>query len=512
MARSGGSPWPGAGFSTPTTTARRAASWSSATGWRARSSRRSVGHSVEIRGVPYQVIGVLAPKGMLADGDEDDQAVVPIRTAQRRLFNLEWLNVVFVSAREADSMAAAAAGITELLTVRHGTTGEAGGLRGQNTARNFAMQQQATGTLGRLTTSLGGLAFAIGGTGILAVMLLSVRERTPEIESASPPVRRRATCSSSFCSRPPSWRWAAGAPGSSSVRWRRCGGGVHELAGGRSRPGDRGVLVLALATGLGFGAVPSGVAAGVARAGVAHAMTRSDPAVRPGPPPAVLIIDDDRALGDLLTEYLTPFGFAVRTALEPEAGLRALRADPPDLVILDLMLPQMDGLAVCRRIRETSRVPVIMLTARGAVADRIVGLEVGADDYLPKPFEPRELVARMQSVLRRAGPEAPEVVRSGPVEVNWGTRVALHRGTPVELTTAEFELLGFFVRQAGRVLSRTRIIEGTHGIDWHAFDRSVDVLVSRLRQKLGDDARRPALIRTVRGVGYSWVGGERDAR
>ena len=228
-------------------------------------------------------------------------------------------------------------------------------------------------------------------------------------------------------------------------------------------------------------------------------------------PPAaarVLIIDDDERLNAVLAEYLGRFGFAVSAATRPSVGLRALRADAPDLLVLDVMLPEMDGLAVCRKIRETSRIPIVMLTARGDVADRIVGLELGADDYLPKPFEPRELVARIQAVLRRRGDGGEaEVVRVGPVEVNWTTRVATLDGRPLELTTAELELLGFLMRHRGRVLSRDRIIEGTHGINWEAYDRSIDVLVSRLRQKLGDDPRRPAFIRTVRGVGYGFIGG-----
>ena len=219
----------------------------------------------------------------------------------------------------------------------------------------------------------------------------------------------------------------------------------------------------------------------------------------------VLIIDDDERLTTLLAEYLGGFGFAVRAAKHPEAGLRMLKLDPPDLLVLDVMLPDMDGLSVCRKIRETSRIPIIMLTARGDVTDRIVGLELGADDYLPKPFEPRELVARMQAVLRRGNPEEMEIIRSGAVEVNFSTRTARLDGRELPLTAAEFELLGFLVRNPGRVLSRERIMEGTHGINWEAFDRSIDVLISRLRQKLGDEARQPVFIRTVRGVGYSFM-------
>ncbi len=222
----------------------------------------------------------------------------------------------------------------------------------------------------------------------------------------------------------------------------------------------------------------------------------------------VLIVDDDERLTALLSEYLGRFGYSVRAATHPSAGLGAIKVDPPDLVILDVMLPEMDGLAVCRRIRETSRVPIIMLTARGDVSDRIVGLELGADDYLPKPFEPRELVARIQAVLRRGANEEREVVRAGAVEVNWTTRSARVDGRELALTTAEFELLGFFVRNRGRVLTRERIIEGMHGVNWAAYDRSIDVLVSRLRQKLGDDPKRAAFIRTVRGVGYTFAGAD----
>jgi DNA-binding response OmpR family regulator len=241
-------------------------------------------------------------------------------------------------------------------------------------------------------------------------------------------------------------------------------------------------------------------------------MTRPAPTA-PSPDAArLLVVDDDEALSALLVEYLGRFGFAVRTVAEPEAGLRALRADPPDLVILDVMLPGMDGFAFCRKVRETSRVPIVMLTARGEVHDRIVGLELGADDYLPKPFEPRELVARIQAVLRRRAPAAgeDETVRAGELELNRSRGAARLGGRELALTTAELELLDLLMRNRGRILSRDRILEATRGVDWESYDRSVDVLVSRLRQKLGDDARRPRLIRTVRGAGYSFVGGGGD--
>jgi DNA-binding response OmpR family regulator len=222
----------------------------------------------------------------------------------------------------------------------------------------------------------------------------------------------------------------------------------------------------------------------------------------------VLLIDDDRRLGVLLTEYLARFGFAVDVATHPEDGLRALKNTQPEILILDVMLPDMDGFAVCRRVRETSSVPIIMLTARGDVMDRIVGLELGADDYLPKPFEPRELVARIQAVLRRRSPVAEnEVLRAGPLEVDLTTRTARLNGNDLTLTTAELELLVLLVRSRGRVLTRDRILEETRGLDWESFDRSIDVLVSRLRQKLGDDPKKPSFIRTVRGTGYSFIGG-----
>src|SRR5689334_14405829 len=222
----------------------------------------------------------------------------------------------------------------------------------------------------------------------------------------------------------------------------------------------------------------------------------------------VLIIDDDERLTALLTEYLAQFGFVVQAVADPESGLRALKRDPPDLVILDVMLPDMDGFSVCRKVRESSRVPIVMLTARGDVMDRIVGLELGADDYLPKPFEPRELVARVQAVLRRGvATDEDERLRVGGLEVNWTTHSVALEGEQLPLTSAEFELLALLVRNRGRVMTRERIMDETRGIDWEAYDRSIDVLISRLRQKLGDDPKRPAFIRTVRGTGYSFIGG-----
>jgi two-component system phosphate regulon response regulator OmpR len=224
----------------------------------------------------------------------------------------------------------------------------------------------------------------------------------------------------------------------------------------------------------------------------------------------VLLIDDDQDLNTLLARFLRGFDFDVRVTVDPAEGLHALDTDPPDIVILDVMLPEMDGFSVCRKVRERSQVPIVMLTARGNVDDRIVGLELGADDYVSKPFEPRELMARMQAVLRRtAGTGREERMRLGPLEVNWTTSLVRLDGRPLSLTRAEFALLTVLLRSRGRVLSRDRILDETHGIDLDAYDRSIDVLVSRLRQKLGDDPKRPRFIHTVRGTGYRFVG-ERD--
>src|SRR5215510_11096759 len=220
----------------------------------------------------------------------------------------------------------------------------------------------------------------------------------------------------------------------------------------------------------------------------------------------VLLIDDDQELNALLARFLRGFNFDVSVARDATDGLQALERDPPDIVILDVMLPEVDGFVVCRKVRERNRVPIVMLTARGAVDDRIVGLERGADDYVSKPFEPRELMARMQAVLRRSASTREDRVIVGPLDLNWSTSVVSMNGRRLSLTPAEFELLNVFVRNRGRVLSRDRILDETHGIDLDAYDRSIDVLVSRLRQKLGDDPKRPRFIRTVRGMGYRFTG------
>jgi len=187
-----------------------------------------------------------------------------------------------------------------------------------------------------------------------------------------------------------------------------------------------------------------------------------------------------------------------------------LQTEKPDLVILDVMLPEQDGFEVCRTIRKTKAVPIIMLTARGEVTDRIVGLEIGADDYLPKPFEPRELVARIQNVLRRAASEDTdsEELKFKDLMLNTERRTVELDGSPLELTTMEFELLTLFARNAGKAMSRDEILNGLRGIDAQIFSRSVDILVSRLRQKLNDTAKQPRFIKTVWGKGYTFVGEE----
>jgi two-component system phosphate regulon response regulator OmpR len=219
----------------------------------------------------------------------------------------------------------------------------------------------------------------------------------------------------------------------------------------------------------------------------------------------VLVIDDDRKLCGLLSAYLGGSGFEVLTAHEADEGMRLLRSDHPDLVVLDVMLPGMDGFETCRAIRRASAVPIVMLTARGDVTDRVVGLELGADDYMQKPFEPRELVARIQAILRR-GRSTDDVWTFGALRVDPQRRSAYLNDEQVPLTTAEFDLLELLIRSRGRVLSRGNILDLVKGEAWDAFDRSIDVLVSRLRQKLDDDPRQPRYVRTVRGSGYAFVG------
>jgi OmpR family response regulator RpaB len=221
----------------------------------------------------------------------------------------------------------------------------------------------------------------------------------------------------------------------------------------------------------------------------------------------ILMVDDDVDLNALVTEYLARFGHRLVTATTAARGMAELRREQPDLVILDIMLPDTDGLTLCREIRSEYDVPIIMLTARGEVADRVLGLELGADDYLSKPFEPRELVARIQSVIRRStNRKNPEVLASDGLSLAKETRRVKLDGNDIELTTMEFELLMVLMESHGRVLSRNRLIERLRGIDADVYDRSIDMLVSRLRDKLGDDSHAPRFIKTVRLTGYQFVG------
>jgi DNA-binding response OmpR family regulator len=226
----------------------------------------------------------------------------------------------------------------------------------------------------------------------------------------------------------------------------------------------------------------------------------------------ILIIDDDLKLNDLLKEYLSQFGFQVYSETHPEDGLRWLKQQLPDLIILDIMLPAMDGFEVCRIIRKNYNVPIIMLTAMGEITDRVVGLELGADDYLPKPFEPRELVARIQSVLRRSGDEIKtEKLQFGNLVADLDKQSVSLDNESIDLTTMEFELLSLFMRNPGKLLTRDRILANLRGLDWDIYNRSIDVLLSRLRQKLKEDSKKPNWIRTVWGSGYKFIGEESES-
>ncbi len=215
----------------------------------------------------------------------------------------------------------------------------------------------------------------------------------------------------------------------------------------------------------------------------------------------VLIVDDDHRLFELLRDYLGAHSVVALHAPDGAAALRHLGSELFDAVLLDVMMPGMDGLETLRRIRQTSRIPVLMLTARGDETDRVVGLELGADDYLPKPFGPRELLARLRAVLRRSSPQPEgEKLRIGRIQVDVEARSVHVNDNPVEVTALEFDLLVVLMRRAGRVVPRGRLFELAGRGDTSVGERTVDVHVSRLRKKLEDDP--PRLIRTIRGVGY----------
>lgn len=220
--------------------------------------------------------------------------------------------------------------------------------------------------------------------------------------------------------------------------------------------------------------------------------------------PRILLIDDDQALAGPLRDYLLRYDLLLESVTHPTEGLQRIKLNPPDLVILDIMLPEMDGFEVCRNIRKSSEIPIIMLTARGDVMDRVVGLELGADDYLAKPFEPRELVARIQNILKRskAGAQLGKQIEIGQLIFNLEQQQVICCGEPLILTSMEYRLLELLARSPGKPFSRDEILNALKGTDAELYTRSVDILVSRVRHKI-----KPLdYIKTVWGTGYSLVG------
>ena len=226
----------------------------------------------------------------------------------------------------------------------------------------------------------------------------------------------------------------------------------------------------------------------------------------------ILIIDDDTQLTELLIEFLSSYKYNVVAKHTPEEGLEYLGKKGADAIILDIMLPGMDGFQVLRKVRENLATPVIMLTARGEVTDRIVGLELGADDYLPKPFEPRELLARIQSILRRSHSAAAiiEKVHFKGLSIDKNKQEVQLDDIPISLSTTEYEALLLFVEHASETLDREFLVENLRGISWQSYDRSVDVLVSRLRGKLGETPNKTRFIKTIHGLGYKFIGEPKD--
>mgnify|MGYP001825312286 CR=1 FL=1 len=225
----------------------------------------------------------------------------------------------------------------------------------------------------------------------------------------------------------------------------------------------------------------------------------------------ILVIDDDEKLNRLLKRFLSDFDITIFSAIDAREGLKKMRSVSPDLIILDLMLPGMSGFDLCKRIRQTSSIPIIMLTARGDLMDKVVGLELGADDYLPKPFEPRELVARIQAVLRRTKHTGSDRSRHfGRLRIDFHRQQAWLENVSIGLTTNEFAALDLLVRHAGKVLDRDEILQTLRGIDSDAFNRAVDITISRLRQKLGDNPKNPEFIKTVWNAGYVFIAQESE--
>ena len=221
----------------------------------------------------------------------------------------------------------------------------------------------------------------------------------------------------------------------------------------------------------------------------------------------ILIVDDDNELTELLDEFLSEHKFKTKVFHNPMEALSSLRASVPDLILLDIMMPEMDGFQLLRKIRETLDVPVIMLTAKGEVSDKVVGLELGADDYLAKPFEPRELLARIQSILRRVNSKNSmvDILNFESLDINKIKEEVVLDGKTISLSTSEFEALLLFANNSNKVLDREFLVENLRGITWQTYDRSVDVLVSRLRNKLGETPARTRFIKTIHGVGYKFI-------
>ena len=224
----------------------------------------------------------------------------------------------------------------------------------------------------------------------------------------------------------------------------------------------------------------------------------------------VTVIEDEASISDPLRSALEREGYAVRVEATGNGGLEAVRANEPDIVLLDLNLPDLDGRDVCRAIRQSSDVPIIMLTARGLETGRVVGLELGADDYLVKPFSMAELIARTRAVLRRTGdraapvapPAASTAIRVGDLAIDPATRIATLEGEPLDLPRREFDLLHMLMAHAGNVLARNKLMDEVWGADWFGSTKTLDVHIAGLRRRLGDDAQEPRYIHTVRGVGF----------
>ncbi|MCK6685473.1 MAG: response regulator transcription factor [Thermoanaerobaculia bacterium] len=222
----------------------------------------------------------------------------------------------------------------------------------------------------------------------------------------------------------------------------------------------------------------------------------------------VLVIDDDRKLSEMLEEYLRPRGLSAELAFDGAQGLALAARGSFDAVILDVMLPDLDGFEVCKRLRAVSDVPILMLTARGDPEDRVVGLELGADDYLPKPFNPRELLARVHAITRRrhvSRPLSAPILRFGDLEIDPEARLVMRKGTPRALTSYQFDILLLLARNAGRVMSREAIVERLRREEYDVFDRSIDVHVSRIRMAIEEDPKHPRRLLTIRGTGYQFT-------